>query len=432
MKRLFLLLLVALCFAVVFASGAPEVQGAAKSGSLEPEEGAVIEFAYWESTTSIAETWTRLIAEFEQKYPGVKVNATVYPSKGFTTQIDTRMAANDYPDVCLVQYSNVGKYKDTGLMLDVSDYFSDEDIAGYVDGFVAPFLDGDAVYGVPLHTDTIVLCYNKTMFEEQGIRIPTGKDDAYTMEELEGIGKKLKEAYGLEYAFAGVWTGTRAMRLMPFAYELGVDIFPDNDFEKINIDTPEFKAFINLYKHWLEEGLVVAETISQKGTSNNMLMSGLVPFNFSGSWQADNIESGMPGNWGMTYLPSINGRLSSDLGGNGLFGISKTKYPNAVATFIKWLSSKEIMTSFCQDGGFIPVRKDIRNEDISYSKYDEELKIVIDFASTLDPKLAVAATSPNWSLFNTILSEEMDALVTENASAEDVISRILARWDEEL
>lgn len=90
------------------------------------------------------------------------------------------------------------------------------------------------------------------------------------------------------------------------------------------------------------------------------------------------------------------------------------------------------MTSFCQDGGFIPVRKDIRNEDISYSKYDEELKIVIDFASTLDPKLAVAATSPNWSLFNTILSEEMDALVTENASAEDVISRILARWDEEL
>ena len=45
MKRLFLLLLVALCFAVVFASGAPEVQGAAKSGSLEPEEGAVIEFA---------------------------------------------------------------------------------------------------------------------------------------------------------------------------------------------------------------------------------------------------------------------------------------------------------------------------------------------------------------------------------------------------
>ena len=322
--------------------------------------------------------------------------------------------------------------KDTGLMLDVSDYFSDEDIAGYVDGFVAPFLDGDAVYGVPLHTDTIVLCYNKKMFEEQGIRIPTGKDDAYTMEELEDIGKKLKEAYGLEYAFAGVWTGTRAMRLMPFAYELGVDIFPDNDFEKINIDTPEFKAFINLYKHWLEEGLVVAETISQKGTSNNMLMSGLVPFNFSGSWQADNIENGMPGNWGMTYLPSINGRLSCDLGGNGLFGISKTKYPNAVATFIKWLSSKEIMTSFCQDGGFIPVRKDIRNEDISYSKYDEELKIVIDFASTLDPKLAVAATSPNWSLFNTILSEEMDALVTENASAEDVISRILARWDEEL
>lgn len=433
-KRLLMALVLLLAsIAMLAAAGAQEAAAPkADTRSLEPEEGAVIEFAYWESTTSIGDTFRELFAEFEALYPGVKINATVYPSSGFATQIDTRMAAKDYPDLFLTQYTNVGKYKATNLLLDISDYFTEEEVKGYVDGFIAPFKSGDAILGVPLHTDTIVLVYNKTMFQEQGIRIPEGKNDAYTVEELEEIGKTLKAAYGLEYAFSGIWTGTRSMRLMPFAYECGVDIFPEDDFDTINIDTKEFRDFLNLYIHWLDEGLLVPETVSQKGNGNNMLMAGVVPFNFSGSWQAENIEKGMPGNWGITFLPSINGNLSSDLGGNGLVGLSTTKYPNAVATFLKWMTSKDIMRRFCEGGGFIPVRNDISNSDIQYAKFDSEMKTVIEFATTLNPRLAVAATSPNWSLFNKILSEEMDALIVDHASADDVIASMLERWEEEI
>lgn len=433
-KRSFVVVIMLLVSMVaLFAQGSKETSSTVvESTSLEPEDGAVIEFAYWESTSSIGATFTELIEEFEAMYPGVDIVATVYPSSGFATQIDTRLAGKDYPDLFLTQYTNVGKYRNTGLLLDISKYFSKDDISGYAKGFIAPFQSNSALYGAPLHTDTIVLLYNKRIFKEAGIRIPTGKNDAYTIEELEGIGNTLKEKYGFEYAFAGIWTGNRAMRLMPFAYECGVDLFPNDDFTELNIDTKEFRDFLNLYKHWIDSKLLVPETPSQKGNGNNMFMAEVIPFTFSGSWQAENIEKGMPGNWGMTFLPTINGNLSSDLGGNGLVGVKATKYPNAVATFIKYMTSKDIMTRFCEGGGFIPVRTDITREDIQYTKFDSEMKTVIEFASTLSPRLAVAATSPNWSIFNQILSEELDAIIVDGASADDVIKAMLMRWEEEL
>ena len=37
---------------------------------------------------------------------------------------------------------------------------------------------------MPHHTDTMAMFYNKRMFEEAGIRIPTSVEDGYTWEEL--------------------------------------------------------------------------------------------------------------------------------------------------------------------------------------------------------------------------------------------------------
>ena len=43
--------------------------------------------------------------------------------------------------------------------------------------------DGKLV-AMPHHTDTMAMFYNKRMFEEAGIRIPTSVEDGYTWEEL--------------------------------------------------------------------------------------------------------------------------------------------------------------------------------------------------------------------------------------------------------
>ena len=46
---------------------------------------------------------------------------------------------------------------------------------------------------MPHHTDTMAMFYNKRMFEEAGIRIPTSVEDGYTWEELTDIARTLKE-----------------------------------------------------------------------------------------------------------------------------------------------------------------------------------------------------------------------------------------------
>ena len=400
---------------------------------LVAEEGAKIEFCYWESSDTIHDTWEKIIADFRALHPEIELIATTYPSGGFVTQMDTRFAAQDYPDVMMSTYNNNGKYKQAGLMLDISNYISAEEKAAFIPGYLSAFADGEKLLGLPLHTDTICMYYNKRMFEEQGVRIPTSIEDAYTVEELNEIGKKMKEAYGLDFAFGGAWTKTRAERSLPFLYMCGGHVFAEDDYTKLDIDTDEFRAYMNLYKNWLDEGLVLNVPFTTGGTPcNEMFQAEQLAYTFSGSWQADTLQAGLPDGWGITYLPTVNGNMTSDLGGNGLFGLNTTKYPNACAILLQYLTSREVMTEFCEGGCFIPVRADIDRNALVYTKYNDEMHVVVDFVSSLSSKLVAEQTSPYASMFAKILSHEMDAMIVDGDDIDTVIERIYERWEEEI
>lgn len=425
MKRKWILLLLALMLAMTALSAAGE--------TLTAEEGAKIEFAFWESSDAIHETWEEILADFRAAHPEIELVATTYPSSGFVAQIDTRFAAKDYPDVVMCAYQNIGKYKQSKLLLDITPYLSAEEKANYLPGYLTAFSEGEALYGLPLHTDTICIVYNKRMFEEQSIRIPTSLDDAWTLEEMNEIAAKLKAAYSLDYAFGGIFTKKGGQRFLPFLYMLGGHVFDPEDMNKLDIDTDEFRAALNIYKNWLDEGLIFNYPMTASGSpANDMLSAEQLAFSMSGCWQVDNIEKGLPGGWAITYLPSVNGNMTCDLGGNGLFAMGTTQYPQATAILIEYLTSRDVMTKFCQGGSFIPVRNDIDRSALVYAKYNEEMQKIVEYVSTLSPLLVKEQTSANASLFKTIFSEEMDAMIVDGEDADAVIEHILARWEEEM
>lgn len=400
---------------------------------LVAEEGARIEFCYSESTDAVHATWEKILADFRALHPEIELINTTYPSSGFVTQMDTRFAAQDYPDVMLSTYQNNGKYKQAGVMLDLTPYFTEEALSKFIPGYLAAFQEGEKVLGLPLHTDTVCLYYNKAMFAEQNIRIPTSIEDAYTLEELNEIGLKLKEAYGLDFAFGGAWTKSSAQRTLPFLYMLGGHVFAEDDYTKLDIDTEEFRAYLGIFEDWLEQGLVLNVPFTTASTpTNDMFKAGQLAYSISGSWQADTIQGGLPDGWGITYLPTINGNLTSDLGGNGLFALKATKYPKACAIFMEYLTSAEVMAEFCEGGCFIPVRSDIDREALVYTKYNDEMHVVVDFVTSLSSKLVAEQISPYASLFGTILSQELDGMVVDGDSIDTIIERIQERWEEEI
>jgi multiple sugar transport system substrate-binding protein len=406
--------------------------GGQAGAGLQAEPGASIEVTYWESSTSDKAGWDLVLANFAKDHPEIKVKGQVYPSGTYRDQLDTRIAANDWPDVMRYTYQRLGKFKEAGVMLDLTGKISEESLNDLVPAYRSALTYEGKLVGMPHHTDTVAIFYNKRMFAESGIRIPKGPNDGWTWEELNKIATKLKADHKLDFAFAGIWENGSGYRYLPFLYAAGGSVL-SQDQSKITINSPESLKALQLYESWRKANLI-NRTGFTSGTNANMLfVAQKIAFTFSGSWHCSYMEENMPGNWAVTYMPQINGKTGSDMGGNGLFGYKKTKYPNAVAIFIDYITSKKVAKEFCEASNFIPVRKSLIGEGLKYTRFQNEMDSFLKIVGTIDPKMAADETSTRFQQLNVIWSEEMDPLVIDGSvSAQQALAKMEKRMNDAL
>lgn len=408
------------------APAAPE-----KVEELVAEEGAEIEIAYWEGSSSDKDAWDLVLANLQKDHPEIKLTIQTYPSNEFRDMLDTRIAGDDWPDVIRYMYQRLGKFKESETMLDLTPYIPQENLDDISEGFLGACKYEGKLVAMPHHTDVIALFYNKRMFEEQGIRIPKSIEDGYTWEEVHDIAKQLKEAYNLPYGCAGIWENGSGYRYLPFMYMNGGALMNEDQTE-ITIDTPEALAAIQWYDDMRAEDLIANTAFTAASTANSLFVAEQIAFDFAGSWHCSYMQENMGDNWGVTYMPIRNGKTGTDIGGNGIFAYAGTKYPKAAAIVVEYITNAENMKAFCEAGSFIPVRKSIAGK-IDYAKFQEPMKLFNEIVDTIDPKMAADETSVPFQQLNVIFNEEMDPLaVNRSATPEQVIANCLERMTESL
>ncbi|MCZ8511578.1 sugar ABC transporter substrate-binding protein [Paenibacillus filicis] len=391
--------------------------------SRAAEKGAVLKVAYWESSTSDKAGWDLMLKNFAKDHPEIKLEPQVYPSDTYRQILDTRIAGNDWPDIVRYTYQRLGKFKENDVMLDLTGKISEESLKDLVPAYRSAVTYKGKLVAMPHHTDTMAIFYNKSMFQKSGIRIPKDVNDAWTWDELTGIARKLKADNNLEYAFGGIWENGSGYRYLPFIYMNGGSVL-SKDMKSVTINSPEALAATKLYETWQKEKLVVKTGFTQTPATNMLFVAKKIAFTFSGSWHLSYMEENMPGNWGVTYMPQVKGKTGSDMGGNALFAYKGTKYPNAAAIFIDYMTSKDNMKAFSEASNFIPVRTSLLNEGLKYTSFQNEMNLFLNIVKTIDPKLAEDETSDRFQQLNEIYSKNMDPLVVNgSATAEQVLQK---------
>ena len=80
------------------------------------------------------------IANWKTANPGITLEENVLANDDYKTQIATLAAANDLPDVFLLQGMNTIAWADQGLVLDMTDYVASSPYAAdYNNSYFAPF-----------------------------------------------------------------------------------------------------------------------------------------------------------------------------------------------------------------------------------------------------------------------------------------------------
>lgn len=134
-----------------------------------------------------------LIDVFESENPGIKVNYSTADFGSYFTKLQTDFAAGTAADVFELNYENFVTFASRGTLLDLAPYMAAStkvsDATFYPAALNAFGYDG-AQLGLPITFSTVMLVYNKDLFDAAGVDYPT---DDWTWDDVMTAAKAITD-----------------------------------------------------------------------------------------------------------------------------------------------------------------------------------------------------------------------------------------------
>lgn len=128
---------------------------------------------------------------FSEAYPGCTMNFTSAPggpAGGYNDRLLTMLAAGQAPDVFIIEIGMLPQLLKNDLLLDLKPFMDadDYDLTQFPDLAIEAYTHDGGIYGLPDNVASIAMFYNKDMFEEAGVMMPTAQwdDEAWTVDDF--------------------------------------------------------------------------------------------------------------------------------------------------------------------------------------------------------------------------------------------------------
>lgn len=232
----------------------------------------VVRFAYF-GTAEERAAYELLVAEFERVHPEIAIESIALPSGDATISarrekaspyqpwLQTSFSSDGFPDVFLLNYRNLGEFTSRGLVEPLTDYLAassvlhEEDFyANALNAFRYRTLSRLELGGIPQNASSLVVYYNKGIFDEFGVSYPA---DAWTWEEFSSVASALtvdRDGNGLIGTY-GLAIDPSISRFAPFIWGAGGDF----------VDDPVAPASLDFEGNAARNGLRFLVSLGQSG-----------------------------------------------------------------------------------------------------------------------------------------------------------------------
>ena len=134
------------------------------------------------------------IEEFEKDYKNLKVEVEYLGWDDYWSKISTQATGSELPDVFLMDYSMLGDYAKSGMLLPLNDYISsgELDMSKVPENLVSDCAGDGQIYSVSKGMNALVYAYDVAALEKAGVTI----SQTPTLEEYIEVCKKVRDATG--------------------------------------------------------------------------------------------------------------------------------------------------------------------------------------------------------------------------------------------
>ncbi len=136
------------------------------------------------------DVWNQIVADFEAANPSIKVSVEVSDWDSYWTKLKTLLAANTPPDVFVIDAPYYLDYKSKDVLLNLQPYIDADPtlLDGLYPQTLEAYQTSDGYFGLPRDFQTIVMFYNKDMFDAAGLAYP---QQGWTYDDLRQTAKAL-------------------------------------------------------------------------------------------------------------------------------------------------------------------------------------------------------------------------------------------------
>ena len=367
------------------------------------------EITFWSTKE---DCFSELCAEFEAE-TGIKVNATYMGGyDDMVNKVMAGIAGENLPNVAqLGQRHGLAQMYDSGWLLPVEDYISEDILEDILPGFWKRFTYKDTKVILPFQNSMPMLYYNKTLFDENGIEIPT------TLDEVAATAKEIKDKTGI---YGVTLNSDYPWYFMALMYNSGTAPLVDGQ------PSMNTEAVKNICQK-IQQLAVTDQTMpaNQHATAQEdfcngnigMLMTSCASYATIQNLVGDKFEVGI------AMFPEVT-TMDITIGGNGLGMFKSTPEEEKAATmFIEFMLDPQRIAEGSLNSGYVAVTNAATETETYQTYLEDPNRQVVDEQLQY---LGGAAVTPVDSL---VWNEVMDLIDSLEADPEINIDERLAEID---
>lgn len=279
-------------------------------GTASPSAGTV---DYWTDvlgTTPAGKAESAWFRQFEKANPGVKINEHRIASANFDSQFKTAVSGGQGADVLGLNIQFFRDYVRLGLLDDVTSTIDPIRSSYYPWTWdqLHTIAVKDGTFGLPQNLTTCGIYYNKKVFSDNNLKIPSTWDDIRAMIPI----LKPNGISPFVYAGAEPWWNPMWFNLF-FYQETGNDGIAVNDQMmrgKVSFNSaPYIKAISDVVSLNTDNVLISGNQGMTTDTANAAFVQGKAAMFYSGSWLMSSLPNDF--DYGVFPTPTLNPNLKS-------------------------------------------------------------------------------------------------------------------------
>ncbi len=308
-------------------------QGSATNPGTAEDGKTVVRYMNFSANDGNEENLDAIVSAFEKDNSDIDVQVETVPYADYFTKLQTAVAGGTAPDTFELNYENFVTYAKNGSLAELSGVDKSAYQASLVDAYAS---DGKQ-YGLPESFSNVVLFYNKTLFEQKGVALPTAD---WTWADEQAAAARLTDKA------AGVWGDYQPVTYNEFYKALAQTggEFLSADGKSAMFDSPEGLKAAN----WLigKNGTTMPTEADGAGTpdfDSKLFADGKLAMWHSGIWMFGALAEA-PFEWDVVVEPGDTEKASA-MFVNGLVVSSAAKNTEAAQKWVTFMSSSDVMTT---------------------------------------------------------------------------------------